>query len=224
MNFNNLINSPIFNNTLEKELQKILENVEFHTNKYKKGALICLRGDECRGLNIVMSGSVTGEMINEEGKRVVIEEISAPQPIAIAFIFGKNNFYPVNVIASDNCEILFIPKPSLLKIMSENTIILENILELVSQKAQFLSKRIWSSFMKKGIKGKFCEYLLNNTDNQGIVKLSHSIKELAEHLGTQRPSLSRVVSELKDSGVIEKKGSNTFIIINKKLIKEIAGF
>ncbi len=59
---------------------------------------------------IVISGIVKGEMVDETGKVIKIEDIPAPGALATAFLFGNRNRFPVNVVALSDGELLIIEK------------------------------------------------------------------------------------------------------------------
>ena len=46
-------------------------------------------------------------MITESGTILEVETLSAPTPLASAFLFAENNRFPVDVIALEECEIIF---------------------------------------------------------------------------------------------------------------------
>ena len=71
-----------------------------HTTKsYRKGKYIACQGDKVTHLYILSKGKVKTEIVSDSGLTVSVEEISAPYPLAAAFIFADNNRFPVDVIA-----------------------------------------------------------------------------------------------------------------------------
>ena len=67
------------------------DDLKYTIKNYEKNILIFRQGDLCDALNILVSGSVKTEMITENGNLLGIEIISAPRPLAPAFIFSDNN-------------------------------------------------------------------------------------------------------------------------------------
>ncbi len=90
----------------------------------------------------------------------------------------------------------------------------------VSNKAQFLSMKLWSSFSNKTIPEKLVNYILKNRMEDRIT-FKPSLKEVANLFSVARPSLSRVISEFIDEGILEKsEGRNTYRIVDIDLLRE----
>lgn len=200
-----LARSPVFNGMKPRGVEALLKRVPHRFIKHKKGNMIASRGDTCETLMVLVRGSVRGEMVDMDGKAVQVESISAPRPIAPAFIFGKKNCFPVDVITEKDVIILAISKTSLIRLIQISTVVLNNYLDIISTRTHFLSERLW--FMSfKTIREKFAHYIhsmLKPGENK--VLLPKSQQELSEYFGVSRPSLARVIREMEKEGLITQK-------------------
>jgi len=200
-----LARSPVFNGMKPRGVEALLKRVPHRFIKHKKGNMIASRGDTCETLMVLVRGSVRGEMVDMDGKAVQVESISAPRPIAPAFIFGKKNRFPVDVITEKDVIILAISKTSLIRLIQISTVVLNNYLDIISTRTHFLSERLW--FMSfKTIREKFAHYIhsmLKPGENK--VLLPKSQQELSEYFGVSRPSLARVIREMEKEGLITQK-------------------
>ena len=151
-------------------------------------------------------------MLTEEGNIIKIEELVPSDVIASAFIFGKNNSFPVDLSAKDEAEILFVERKEFLKLLFSQEKILENFLNEISNKTQLLTSKIWNSFNNKTIKKKFCDYVKRNQKNNEF--FIGNLGALAEFFGVERPSLSRVLSELVKDEKLERIGRNKYRILD----------
>ena len=203
----------VFNGIDEKTIKNILEKTKYEIKKYSPNESIAFRGDEVRGLYIILKGTLTTEMLTEEGNVIKIEELVPSDVIASAFIFGKKNSFPVDLNAKDEAEILFIERKEFLKILFSKEKILENFLNEVSNKTQLLTSKIWNSFNNKTIKKKFCDYVKRNQKNN--LFSIQNLGALAEYFGVERPSLSRVLSDLVKDEKLERIGRNKYKILDK---------
>ena len=203
----------VFNGIDEKTIKNILEKNKYDIKKYSPNESIAFRGDEVRGLYIILKGTLTTEMLTEEGNVIKIEELVPSDVIASAFIFGKKNSFPVDLNAKDEAEILFIERKEFLKILFSKEKILENFLNEVSNKTQLLTSKIWNSFNNKTIKKKFCDYVKKNQKNN--LFSIQNLGALAEYFGVERPSLSRVLSDLVKDEKLERIGRNKYKILDK---------
>ncbi len=220
MNFELLSNSPVFMGLTAERLPAIFEDIHFQVHRFDRNELVVQAGDECSQLIIVLSGSVKGEMADYTGKTIKIEDIEAPRPLAAAFLFGKNNRFPVTVIANNEVELLYIPRPEFLKLLQKDQRILTNYLNSISSRAQFLSQRI--KFLTfKTIRQKIAHYLLDLAgDRLAVVELPLSQNELAEFFGVTRPALARALGELNEEGYIQAK-RRTIRILDKQRMNEL---
>ena len=202
----------VFNGIDEKTIKNILEKNKYEIKKYSPNESIAFRGDEVRGLYIILKGTLTTEMLTEEGNVIKIEELVPSDVIASAFVFGKKNSFPVDLNAKDEAEILFIERKEFLKILFSKEKILENFLNEISNKTQLLTSKIWNSFNNKTIKKKFCDYVKKNQKNN--LFSIQNLGALAEYFGVERPSLSRVLSDLVKDEKLERIGRNKYKILD----------
>ena len=203
----------VFNGIDEESIKNILEKTKYEIKKYSPDESIAFRGDEVKGLYVILKGTLTTEMLTEEGNVIKIEELVPSDVIASAFIFGKKNSFPVDLIAKNEAEILFIERKEFLKILFSQEKILENFLNEISNKAQLLTTKIWNSFNNKTIKKKFCDYVKKNQKNS--LFSIQNLGALAEYFGVERPSLSRVLSDLVKDEKLERIGRNKYKILDK---------
>jgi CRP-like cAMP-binding protein len=198
-----LCQSPIFRGISPEELQRLFSQIHFQVKTYRKNDLIVNGGDVCDRLLIIQHGSVKAEMSDYSGKTIKIEDLTAPQPLATAFLFGNQNRFPVTVSANTEVEMVSIPKPEFVKLLQLNYLILDNYLNTISTRAQFLSQKLkFLSF--KTIKQKIAHYLLEKAgDRLQTIEIQQSQGQLAEMFGVTRPSLARTLGEMCQEGLIE---------------------
>ncbi|OFY38622.1 MAG: hypothetical protein A2X18_00290 [Bacteroidetes bacterium GWF2_40_14] len=216
MNNPDIKKCPIFGDALLSEDPSIMDGIESKTKVYEKGEIVARQGDICKGLYLLMKGSVKTEMINETGGVLSIEKIDAVRPLAPAFIFAKVNIFPVDVTATEKCEILFISKEDILKLFQRDTSFMERYIQFNANKAQFLSEKLQMLTIKT-IRGKLAHYILgmyfrqqnvNQNINQNVrlqknvVSLDKNQTELAKLFGVTRPSLARILHEMEQEGLI----------------------
>lgn len=217
--FTTLSHSPFFVGLSPQDLEDIFSSISYSTKSYSKGQTIAQRDDELNNLVIVIEGTVKGEMVDFSGKILKVEEIQAPQPLAHAVLFSKVNRFPVDVVALTSCKILFIPRNEVLRLMQSNTTILQNFLLAVSNRAQFLTTKLWFLSFRT-IKEKIAHYMLTlaKSETRTTIILPKSHQELAELFGVTRPSLTRTLSEMKSEGIIEVNKREVQIVNKQKLI------
>jgi CRP/FNR family transcriptional regulator, dissimilatory nitrate respiration regulator len=195
------------------EVSRALNGHMRRIKKYSSHVLIAQAGDKIDSLQILLQGSVKGEMIDYTGKVIKIEDIFPPRPLAPAFLFGSQNGYPVNITTVEEVTLLSIPRDSFLVMLQESEKVLVNFVNILSSRGQFLSNKIkFLSFTT--IKGKLAQYLLDLSTyaGSGSFELSHSQSQLSELFGVTRPSIGRAISEMKQDGIFHTEGKRVVIL------------
>jgi CRP/FNR family transcriptional regulator, dissimilatory nitrate respiration regulator len=198
-----LCQSPIFRGISSEDLSKLFEQVHYQVKTYRKGEVVVVAGDICNRLLILQEGSVKAEMTDYSGKTIKIEDMTAPWPLATAFLFGKENRFPVTVSATSDAQLISIPKSEFVRLLQMDALILNNYLNTISTRAQFLSQKLkFLSF--KTIKQKISHYLLELAGERlQTVEIQQSQGQLAEMFGVTRPSLARTLGEMSQEGLID---------------------
>ena len=135
-------------------------------------------------------------MTSSEGRELTLDTLSAPDTLASAFIFGTENRYPVSIIANSDCRLWVVGRESILQIIEQDNAVLRNFLTILSDHSLFLSRRI-NEFALQSLSSRLVGYL---KDNHAI----RNLQETAFILGVARPSLSRMIAQMVEQGIVQK--------------------
>lgn len=188
---------PLFKGGNRDTIEKIMRDFPSRYVHYKKGDTIAMQGNACRSLYILCEGSVYAKMISEEGKELTLDTLSAPDVLASAFIFSSEGVFPVTILANSDCSLWIVSKESLLKIIEEDSSVLRNYLTVISDHSMFLSKRL-NDFALQTLSSRIISYIEKNGSIQNV-------QEAAFILGVARPSLSRVILQMLNRGVLKRE-------------------
>ncbi len=220
MDYSTLSAIPLFHSLEENELIEIFSELSISESCFKKDDLLVLQDEPCNRLIILLSGSVKGEMIDPSGRMMKVEDIFAPNPLAILFLFGQNNRFPVQVTAREDVTALIIPKQSVLRMLSLNETLLKNYLDVSAGFASRLSQKLhFMSF--RTIRQKLTMYILKlSKENQSdTVTLDKTKSALAEYFGISRPSLERELTKMQQDGLIHTEKKKIEIRNKKELVR-----
>lgn len=218
-NVSELLKCNLFFSLKEEDIVTILDKLNVKESQFAKGEILAMQDEPCNRLIILTSGSVTAEMTDPSGKVVKVEDIEAPSPLAILFLFGIDNRFPVQATAREDVSALVIPKQSVLKMLQINEQILENYLNISAIYASKLSRKLhFMSF--RTIRQKIALYLLELMKKSGIeVEMDRTQNALAELFGVSRPSLARELYNMQEEGLIEVNRKHIHILDKNKLIQ-----
>ncbi len=195
------------------QISHVLSGNMGRISSYAREVQIAQSGEEVRFLHILLMGSVKGEMIDYTGKVIKIEDIAPVRPLAPAFLFGKQNRYPVHITSGGDAVILSIPRDRFLLMLQRSEQLLENFMHIICSRGQFLSDKIkFLSFTT--IKGKLAHHLLDLSAKQGSSSfvLPLTQVQLSELFGVTRPSVGRAMGELKREGLFRTEGRHVEIL------------
>lgn len=187
-----------------EEIQLFLNEGSFITTEYGKNNIVHFVGEICSKLEIILSGKVVIERIDESGNLMTIAEFFSGDVLGGNLMFSKNPYYPMTVTAKEATLILEIHKDCLFNLFSDNHEFLRSYLEYVSDHTVILGDRI-KHYVSRTIRESIVSYLDYECkkQNSNIIKLSMTKKALAERIGVQRTSLSRELAKMREDGLIE---------------------
>ncbi|MDO5717457.1 MAG: Crp/Fnr family transcriptional regulator [Tissierellia bacterium] len=223
MNIEFLKKCRLFQNLDCEDLEDLARSSDLKELKFNKGEFIFSVGDEADYLYILKSGIITVEKNDINGKRIIVNIFKKPGTIfGEVYLYLKDKSYDYSSVSITNSEIISIPRDFILNLGRQNKkyymIIVDNMLEILSSKAFHLNQKllILSSYT---LRQKIANYLLQFCDHDKV-SMNFNRKELAEYIGTTRPSLSRELINMSNEGLI-KVNKGEIIILNREYLEDI---
>ena len=207
---NHLKHCILFKGLTSEELQNLILNVNYSIYDNCKNCVECstcivaLEGDICNSLGIVIEGELEVQKHYASGKVVTLAKLNKGKTFGEAIAFSETNIYPATIVASKGSIILYISKKDIISMCSSYPKVLNNFMQLLSSKILLLNRKI-KELSFETLREKISSYLLSQYEIQKNLNLTlpMSRKDLAQHLGVQRPSLSREFVNMKDDGLID---------------------
>ena len=205
----------LFKDMTHQEIETFIKVSNFSIKKYQKNSLVVSEDSHCKELGILLKGLLEVQSLYPSGKSITLNRLKTPEIFGEAILFSKSNKFPSTIEAIEESTILFIKKFDLMNCLSNCHHFMENFLELLSDRLLLLTQKIKMLSMEN-IRQKIMDFLRLEYEKQKSfkIKVSLSRQEMAEHMGIQRPSLSRELSRMREEGIIEF--NKEFIIIKKK--------
>lgn len=202
-NINLIRKITLLNSLSDKDILASLKNGKFKIVSYKKNSVIHFDGELCRKLEIILSGKVVVNRIDESGNLLTISEFYSNDILGGNLLFSKNPYYPMTISTQLSTEILEIDREMLFELFCHNPRFLQNYLGLISDHAFILGDKI-KHYVNKTIRESIMNYLNyeSKKQNSNQIKLDITKKALAEKIGIQRTSLSRELAKMRKDGLI----------------------
>lgn len=171
---------------------------------FQAGQIIHLDGDLCRGMEIILSGRVSVERIDESGNLMIINQFGPDDMIGGNLVFSRNPRYPMTIIAKTATTLVALEKRLIFELCSSYPEFLEQFLRAISDNAMLLGDKI-KHYVQRSLRESLISYLKNMSMIQcsNRIQLPVTKKELAEQIGVQRTSLSRELQKMKQEGLVE---------------------
>ena len=220
MNLSVLTKIPLFRGVPEAELERIFAELKGTETAFRKGEILAMQHEPAGRLIILVTGSVKAEMTDAAGRIAKVEDIEAPSPLAILFLFGAENRFPVQAIAREQTTAAIIPRSSVLRMLSMNETILKNYLDISADFATRLSRKL-NMMSLHTIRQKLAVYLIGLSKKQGCdtLTLDRPKSALAEYFGVARPSLQRELASMRRDGLIATERKTIRIANRQEIIK-----
>jgi len=218
--FKILTDCPLFRGMSADRIRQLLgPDTNYAVVSYRKGEMIARKDTAYSGLMILLQGRATGQVTDRAGKTIRVDAIEAPQLIAPAFLFGGYNRLPVDVIAAADAEILTLHRGMIFEMMQEDVLVLSNFIDIISNRANVWSKKIYL-LSYKSLKEKVAHYLLDHTTAEAPGVAVPSIPEMAEYFGATRSATLTVLEGLEKKQII-RLGRDQITILNRSVLEEI---
>ena len=200
--------NSIFEGIEEEDIKKMLKCFDAKTRTFKKDRTIVTNIINIKMIGIILEGTANVERYDYNGNRSIIEKLEKNSVFGEVFSrLGSD----ISVIATSDCEVLFIEYEHLIKRCKKgciyHSILTNNVLQLLSKKIVDLNERL-EILSKRTIRDKLLSYfeLLANNNPKRSFNLPFTYTDLADYLSIDRSAMMREIKNLKEEGFIETNG------------------
>lgn len=183
-------------------LERLVAGREIFARKYAKGATVHNQHDTCSMLDVVLSGNLAAYALSDNGSAVTMFEFKENALIGANLLFGNDGAYPLNIYSVTACKLLHIHRNAVLELLRGYDFVMRYV-QALSANSLGMNRKI-AMLAQKTLRENLLDYLRQQSILQGssVICLPVSKKELADHLGVQRPSLFRELKKMKDEELI----------------------
>lgn len=187
----------------------------------KKDMLI-REGKYPNALYYVVSGKLKAFRINEYGKEFIIDLYKPGDFIGYEALL-EDTTYQYSVSALEDSEVCVIPKEQFFQLLHTHKDVANTFIKLLSngikEKEERLMKMAYNSIRKRVAEALLLLIEKYKQPEDDIFSINMSRNDLSSLVGTATETLIRTLSDFKDEGIVEVKGSNIKIINEEKLRK-----
>ena len=182
------------------------------TRRFSSEQVLWKRGDEPRGLFVVLEGAVR-VVRGSGGRQYVLHREGPGGTLGEVPLFGGGT-YPATVIAEEPTECLVISLQGIEAAVARDPRLATLLLGRLSGRVRELANRL-DRVTTQPVARRLAAYLLRRHEESGSpFSLGQSQTKVAEDLGTVREVIVRELRVLIASGVIRRAGTGRFQIVN----------
>lgn len=182
---------------------------------YKKGQIIFQEEEKPEYLYTLIKGKLLLTKTYFSGRRIVISEIHDNETFGLLIRHKEDEAYWYNAVPLTDCQVFAIPWTFFFSFCSASCAyhqqVLKNLVTVHSDSCVYQMKK---SHVLSGITldAKIAYLMFELADKDGALDFKMNREELADYLGTTRPSLSRSLMKLQKEGYIEVQRSKVKIL------------
>ena len=207
-----LTRSPLFQDIAYDEYRRMLTCFQAAQRSFRPDELIYdFTDSRSDAVGIVERGEAALIRIDEKGVSTVMEELSAGGVFGQTLAFGGSGWDSLEVVCRTACDVLFIDYSHIFKRCQNacgyHSTLVQNMLGLMSDKAQALSRRV-DVLSRRSIREKLLCYFrqLSEKAGGGSFILPFSLSTLADYIATDRSAMMRELKRLREEGAVRSDG------------------
>lgn len=189
---------------------------------YKKKEIIFFEGDYPNYLYFIHRGKVKTFKTNEEGKDYITGLHKEGDFFGYVPLLENSN-HMESAMTMEDSEICLVPKNDFASLVYKNKEVSRKFIQILSQNVRETEDRL-VRLAYNSVRKRVAESLLllqdrYQNDNASQFKMSIPREDLANIVGTAKETVIRTLSDFKEEGLVQIKGSQIMIVDPEKLKK-----
>jgi len=199
------------------ELQHLKTSYSFH-----RGSTLFMEGQPSKGVYLLCSGRVKLSTYSEDGKAIILRIAEAGEVLGLSAVVSGLP-YEKTAQASDDCRVSFVRSSDFLAFIQKNPLAALNALRQLSTNYHKAHLQICSLGLSASVGDKLARLLLQwydaSANGGGPVRIlrNYTHTDVAEMIGTSRETVTRLLKDFKDRGLITLSKTELCIPDRKRL-------
>ncbi|MFD0795602.1 response regulator [Mucilaginibacter litoreus] len=210
------IGSLVARNNGLAELKKIIS--ERKSRLIKKNQVLYYEGDKGNGLYIILSGKIKTVKLAEDGRELMTGIHAAEDYLGVNAMLA-NEPYADTATALEDSQLCLIPKEQLDELINQYPDVAREFIRILANDVRDKEEQLLH-LAYNSVRKRMAESLLRlHKQNSNSPGFKISREDLAAMAGMATETVSRTLTDFKDEGLIEKKGSLITLLDEQRLFK-----
>lgn len=193
--------SLVFFDTLDEDEKRGIE-AQLYKRFFEKGTVIHRGREDCAGLFIIRSGYARAYLVSEEGKEITLFRVTEGECCMFtAACLMQNIDFDVIVEAGSDMEAYILPARLYSELSGRHVAVADFTNELMARRFSdvmwVMEQIVFMSFDKR-----LATFLLEQAEVDGTAKLRITHEQIAQHIGTAREVVSRMLKYFAGEGLV----------------------
>ncbi|MEO8042835.1 MAG: Crp/Fnr family transcriptional regulator [Acidobacteriota bacterium] len=189
---------------------------------YVRGSTLFMEGQPAKGVYLLCAGRVKLSTYSEDGRAIILRIAGVGEVLGLSAVVSGQP-YEKTAEASDDCQVSFIKSRDFLDFVQKNHAAALNALRQLSSNYQKAHLQICSLGLSASVGDKLARLLLQwydaSANGGGPVHIlrNYTHTDVAEMIGTSRETVTRLLKDFKDRGLITLSKTELCIPDRKRL-------
>ncbi|MFA6400550.1 MAG: Crp/Fnr family transcriptional regulator [Salinivirgaceae bacterium] len=214
--------NSVFSGLTEEDIQEIDENMRYR--KYKTGKNIFVEGAYPSGIFYVKEGKIKKYKSYSEGKEQIIYICTHGEFFGYSALLSGEP-YADSSAALEDSTIGYLPKDVFIKILNRSTVLSLTLLKNLSHEFGVMINNV-VTYAHRTVRERVALSLIllnhkykTDTPNETATEIVLPREDLANMVGTAVETLTRLLRQFKEEGLIEIKGRKIILLNEPQLLK-----
>ncbi len=187
------------------------------TALYPKGALLFVEGQPTRGLFLICTGQAKLYVNSAEGQSLTLRTVESGEVMCLSSLIADEP-YPATAETVCPSQIGFLPRLAFLQLMRAHPDVSLRVAKHLSMEISKAWQQTRMLALAPDTHAKLTQFLLDWAEKHGqltsdglLITLHMTHEEIARNIGSSRESVSRILSDWKQRGVILVGGGSITI-------------
>lgn len=208
---------PIFSNLNTEEMLEIAAITSDRV--FEKGEMVYTAGDKGEKLYVIHTGKVKISRFTESGKEQVLRILGPGEFMGELSLFSSEPMQDYGEVI-EKANMCVIDGNKLKELMAKYPSITFKVMEELSKRLD-KAENLIENINHYSVEKRLAQALLELSNDNGIINLEMSKKDLASNIGMSQETLSRKLSAFQELGIIDSIGHRKIIILNRDALEEI---
>ena len=190
----------------EKQIRAWLNRADVTVQEYPANAYLFRKSETSVRFGIILRGTADVLRKSKDGL-MHMSTLRKNDLFGAASLFGGES-YVTDIRCNEPVRVLLINETEFLKLLTDNTVILQNYLCYLNSRIRFLNRRL-DAFSKNNVSARLFTYLSGEAVD-GVYTIQNLTK-LSDTLCISRATLYRALETLESSGQIQRSGKQIII-------------